>query len=283
MMLFERTRRKGCLLIGCLAIALIASCSGTAGNGVANSANSGPQPSGTRVPPSSAQTVTIDSADGVKLVGSVFAASKANSPAILMLHQWQSDRHSYDDLATKMQSKGFAVLSIDGRGFGESTKKSDGSTIAAGRTDADVKGMLDDVDAAFTFLTKQQNVDPKRVGIIGASYASSLAIIYAADHPNVGAVALLSPGLNYFGNIPTEPAVKSYGNRPLLFIAAEDDKESAEAVRQLDPGESPDRKYPQHILRSGGHGTALLSGNAVQDLTDFFSEAFNSANMHVRS
>ncbi|MBV9217090.1 MAG: alpha/beta fold hydrolase [Acidobacteria bacterium] len=275
-------RGTGGLVVFCLWIALSSACGNSAAGDGGKSVNSTPDVTATPAP-SSAKTVTIESPDGVKIVGSMFAPNKPNSPAVLMMHQWQNDRHSYDDLAAKMQSKGFAVLTIDGRGFGESTKKTDGAAVAAGRTDADVKGMLSDVDSAFTYLSKQPNVDPKRVGIIGASYASSLAIIYAADHPGVAAVALLSPGIDYFGNIPTEPAVKKYGNRPLLFIAAEDDKASADAVRQLDPGEAGSRKYPQHILQSGGHGTALLAGNAVQDLTDFFSEAFNSANMNVRS
>ncbi|HMJ08095.1 MAG TPA: alpha/beta fold hydrolase, partial [Pyrinomonadaceae bacterium] len=179
------------------------------------------------------QKVTIDSPDGVKLIGSFFAAETPKSPALLLLHQWQSDRHSYDDFAKRMQARGFAVLSIDGRGFGESVKTSDGRDITAERTDAAVKAMLTDVGAAFDFLAKQQNVDPAKIGIVGASYGSSLALIYAADEPKVAAAALLSPGLNYFGNMPTEPAIKKYGDRPLYMIAADDDKDSADAVKKL--------------------------------------------------
>ena len=179
------------------------------------------------------EKVTINSPDGVKLVGTIFRSEKPNSPAVLLLHQWQSDRHSYDDFAKRMQGKGFAILSIDGRGFGESTRAADGMKVPPERTDTAVKAMLGDVGAAFEFLSKQANVDPSRVGIVGASYGSSLAILYAADNPKVKAVALLSPGLNYFGNMQTEPAVKKYGDRPLLLVAANDDKESADSVNKL--------------------------------------------------
>ena len=55
-----------------------------------------------------------------------------------------------------MQDRGFGVLSIDGRGFGESTKKADGSAVTAGRSDADVKAMLGDVDAAFKYLSEKK-------------------------------------------------------------------------------------------------------------------------------
>ena len=221
------------------------------------------------------QTVTIDSPDGLKIVGSYFESSKPNSPGVLLLHQWQSDRHSYDGFAKQLNENGFNVLSIDGRGFGESVRTADGKTIAPERTDAAVKAMFGDVGAAFDFLSKQKNVDPGQVGIVGASYGSSLAIIYAANHPNVAAVALLSPGLNYFGNMPTEPAVKSYGNRPLYLLAGgEKDKESADAVNQLNLVEGGKAKYRQTIHPDGEHGTGLLKVGGTEELEDFFLTSF---------
>jgi dienelactone hydrolase len=219
---------------------------------------------------SSEQKVTINSPDGLKLIGTIYRSDKPNSPAVLLLHQWQSDRHSYDEFAKRIQAKGFAVLSIDGRGFGESTKAADGMTVPAERTDAAVKAMLGDVGAAYDFLSRQANVDPSRVGIVGASYGSSLALIYAADNPKVKAVALLSPGLNYFGNMQTEPAVKKYGDRPLLLIAANDDKESADSVTKLKIAGANDR-YEAKIYDKGGHGTALLkAGVGLDDQLDEF-------------
>ena len=76
-----------------------------------------------------AETVTIETPDGVKLVGSFYQAKEANSPALLLLHQWTANRHTYDRFAERMNAAGYAVLSIDGRGFGESTKMADGSEI----------------------------------------------------------------------------------------------------------------------------------------------------------
>ena len=211
-----------------------------------------------------AQTVAIDSPDGVKIVGSFFESARANSPAVLLLHQWQSDRHSYDDFAKRLQAKGFNVLSIDGRGFGESVKTADGKPVAPERTDAAVKGMLGDVGAAFDFLSKQENVDPSRVGIVGASYGSSLAIIYAADNPKVKAVALLSPGLNYFGNMATEPAVRKYGDRDLFVVASKGDTESAEAAENFE--KIGNTRYGFMILPVGSlHGTEMFK---YRDKTD---------------
>ena len=214
------------------------------------------------------KTIEVDSVDGTPIYGSMYAADKPNSRALLLLHQWQSDRHSFDDFAARMQAKGFAVLAIDGRGFGESNHRANGNMLEAGRTDADVRAMLGDVDAAFSYLSKQQNVDAAKVGIVGASYGSSLAMIYAGDHANVAAVALMSPGLNYFGNMQTEPAVKKYGDRPLFMTAAEDDKESADAVRKL---AGTDAKATQKIYSSGGHGQALFKVGVADELENFLT------------
>ena len=199
------------------------------------------------------------------------------SPALLLLHQWGSNRHSYDEFARKMQAAGFNVLAIDGRGFGESTKKADGTTLAAGRTDADVKAMQSDVGAAFDFLSKNKNVDPKRIAIVGASYGSSLALIYAADKPEVAAIALLSPGLNYFGNMQTAPAMKKYGKRPVYMAAADDDKESAEAVRSLGTG-GTSADHIKKAYTSGGHGTALFGSQPAlaDELLEFFRQHLQS-------
>jgi len=259
-------------LILLLSLAMSA-CAGKVSN-VSNAGNAVPanSASSATAPTDAVQTVTIDSPDGVKLVGSLLDSGKPNSSALLLLHQWQSDRHSYDEFAKRMQAKGFTVLSIDGRGFGESTKKADGTTVSAGRSDADVKAMLGDVGAAIDFLKKQKNVDGARIGIVGASYGSSLAIIYAADHPDIKAVALLSPGLNYFGNMPVAPAVEKDVENDLLLFAAEDDKESADAVRKL-TSEKSDSRRSQKIYPSGGHGTALFKVGAGDELEKFFTES----------
>jgi dienelactone hydrolase len=245
-----------------IAMSLNLACQGRTNSGAGANNSATPISSSTQTI-AAEQTVRIEAPDKAILVGTFFEADKPNSPGVLLLHQWQSDRHSYDDLAKRLRARGFNVLAIDGRGFGESTKTADGATIAAERTDAAVKAMLGDVGAAFDFLSKQKNVDPNRVGIVGASYGSSLALIYATDNPKVAAVALLSPGLNYFGNMPTRPAVEKYGNRDLFVVASKGDTQSADAVEGLTIG------TPRHgfmVLPVGSsHGTEMFK---YRDKTD---------------
>lgn len=239
-------------------------------NSPAVNSNNTNQPAAVETKPAAPQPVKFESAEKAEIIGTFYESPKPASPAVLLLHQFGSTRKSYDEFAKRLQAKGFGVLAIDGRGFGESTKTSDGKALAPARDAETVKAMKLDVDNAFRVLEIQKNVDTTRIGIVGASYGSSLAIIYAAENKNVKAVALLSPGLNYFGNLPTAPAVKNYGDRGLLLVAAEDDKESAEAVRKLKETGAGE-KYETQIYERGGHGTDLFAAKVgLEDLLEKF-------------
>ena len=217
--------------------------------------------------------IKFESAGKVEIFGKYLAPPKPGSPAVLLLHQWQSSRKAYDAFGEQMQGKGFAVLAIDGRGFGESVKTTDGETIPVSRDDEAVAAMKTDVAKAVEWLAKQPDIDPKRIGIVGASYGSSIGLMHAAENKDIKAMALLSPGLNYFGNMPTEPAIKSYGDRALLMVAAEDDKAATNTVKKLKEAGAND-KYEVKIYPRGGHGTAMfVLKTGVEDLLeDFFKK-----------
>jgi dienelactone hydrolase len=233
-------------------------------------------------PATGPSTVKIESPDGVVLVGSFYRAQKPNSPAILLLHQWMANRHTFDRFAERMNKVGFAVLAIDGRGFGESVRTADGKELKVDtEKGADPKDLLSDVNSAIEFLGKQENVNANKIGIIGASYGSSVSIMYAAEHPNIAAVVLLSPGVNYFDNLPTLPAIKKYAPRPILLVAAEDDKDSAADSRKLKEA-SADPKAEIKIYPSGGHGTALFdlkdpNNNNAEPLAELIEKFLESA------
>jgi dienelactone hydrolase len=122
--------------------------------------------------------------------------------------------------------------------------------------------MLKDVDNAVRYISKQKGVDASRIAIVGSSYGSSQAIMYASDHNAVKAVALLSPGLNYFSTMATGPAAEKYGTRPLFAIASEEDKESVEAVNAFKKlkGDAP-RNYFK-IYPGKAHGTDIFKADA---------------------
>ncbi|MDH3491988.1 MAG: alpha/beta fold hydrolase [Acidobacteriota bacterium] len=217
--------------------------------------------------------VRFESEDGLEIAGSFWDAPRKESGAILLLHQWGSDRRSFHSLGTALRHLDIASLAIDGRGFGESVKTKDGNALKPERSKEAVNGMMADVDAAIRFLSEKKNIEKSRIGIVGASYGSSLALIYAARNKEVKTVVLLSPGMNYFGNLQLDSAIKEYGNRPLLILAAEDDKASADAVRNLERMGAND-KYEVKIFADGGHGTDMMriKTKREKEITDFLEK-----------
>jgi dienelactone hydrolase len=202
--------------------------------------------------PDAPQMVSFVTDDGVTIVGDLYLPEKTPAPALLALHQWNSSRASYKDFAKIMRNEGFVVLAVDGPGFGESTVGADGKA-------PQVWNLTDTIDAALDQLESQPAVDALRIGIVGASYGASNALIYGAENgADVRSVALLSVGLNYNNTLPTEPAMKKYGDRPLLMVAAKDDAESASATEKLAALARSD-KHEVKIYDAGGHGTDLLA------------------------
>ena len=68
--------------------------------------------------------VSFDTVDGVTLQGTFYPSPKGkNEPTVLLLHRIGSDSHKdgWDALASKLQDKGYSVLSFDFRGHGNST------------------------------------------------------------------------------------------------------------------------------------------------------------------
>ena len=57
------------------------------------------------------------------------------------------------------------------------------------------------------------------VALGGADLGGSLALKYAALHPEIAIVFILSPGMSY-RDIATVNAVRAYKDRPVLFVVA---------------------------------------------------------------
>ncbi len=91
--------------------------------------------------------------------------------------------------------------------------------------------------------------------MVGASVGANLALVGGSNEESIKTVVLLSPGLNYAG-VETEPALSSFGDRPLLIVASQEYTYSADSSVVLEEaaiGES------QLILYDGaGHGTNMF-------------------------
>jgi pimeloyl-ACP methyl ester carboxylesterase len=211
------------------------------------------------------RVVGLKTSDGAILKGTYFAAAKPG-PGVLLLHQSNRDRKSWDNVAAQLANAGINTLTLDMRGFGES-----------GGTRADSKRLPEDVDTALEFLKSQQGVDSQVVGLGGAGWFGVMYSVEAARrHPKeIKSLVLMSgetgrdglqflhqasqlPELFVFSDAdeypPTQDAMK------LLYVTAS--SPSKKLVHYSANEDAPWLWYetsdPKKVPAHGGHGTDMF-------------------------
>jgi dienelactone hydrolase len=123
--------------------------------------------------------------------------------------------------------------------------------------------MVADAAGAYAWLASRSEIDPARIGLVGASIGANLALNFAAGEPAVKTLVLLSPGLNYRG-VTTEDAMTAYGRRPVMLVSSAEDREAAVAVDRLQ--QLAQGQQSVLSLQDQGHGTAMLGReNGLED------------------
>jgi pimeloyl-ACP methyl ester carboxylesterase len=178
--------------------------------------------------PSAPRVVDLRASDGTVLKASYFAAAKPG-PGVLLLHQGNRARRSWDDLAGQLAAAGISTLTLDMRGFGESGGKRELSS----REDSPVKKVwADDIDTAWQYLVSQTGVNRDAIGLGGAGvFGVDNAVLTARRHSTqVKSLALLSgetflPGLQF---------LRQASQLPGLFVVADEDEDPpTEEVMEL--------------------------------------------------
>lgn len=203
------------------------------------------------------EKVTLTTSDEKHLAGTLY---NGGEKSIILLHQLNLDRSSWDSFAKELQQEGWTLLAIDLRGHGES----DGDWKAF--SDQSFIAMLEDVKAAASFLSERG----KRVSaIMGASIGANTAFRYSSQK-RLPAI-LLSPGIEYHGiniNDITSSA-------PTLIIVAEGDAYSYTSSQELNENNLLGKKELL-VLPRAEHGTYLLEKPGVKEaILSFLSNLLN--------
>ncbi|TKJ36101.1 hypothetical protein CEE39_00195 [bacterium (candidate division B38) B3_B38] len=203
----------------------------------------------------SSRDVNLTTEGNLNLVGTYYAPHKGDSPAILLVHGMNRNRLDWEGFARLLQGNGYGVLTIDLRGHGDSMRQGDWLMRWVSFSDEDFRRMLMDVASGIQFLKSRAELDPYMIGIVGTNLGANLALNYASQNRQIRAVVLISPGLNYRG-VSSVGAITSYGVRPILLIASEEDIYSAFSANELYSLAQgiKDLKLYQNV----GHGNRLL-------------------------
>lgn len=201
---------------------------------------------------SSAEVLTFEGADGLAIAATLTRPSGTGPfPGVILLHMLGSERGVWADvgLVEALAGAGYAVLAVDMRGHGETGGAADWALAA------------DDLGRVWDAFVALDSVDDARTAVIGASIGANMALRLGVDRPGVGAVVLLSPGLDYRGVTTAELPV-AYGDRPLLLVASEDDAYAVDSVRALAESAADPRV---EMYATAGHGTNMFA--AAPELT----------------
>jgi dienelactone hydrolase len=216
------------------------------------------------------RVVDLKASDGTPLKATYFAAAKSG-PGVLLLHQVNRDRKSWDGVAAHLASVGINTLTLDMRGLGES-----GGTRWEKMSQAERKRLPEDVDTALEFLMSQPGVDRQVIGLGGAGWLGVLYSVEAARrHPEeIKSLVLMSgetlrdglqflhqasqlPELFVFSDEdeypPTQDAMK------LLYVTAS--SPSKKLVHYSAAEDAPWLWYEDHsgkVPAHGGHGTDMF-------------------------
>lgn len=147
-----------------------------------------------------ARDVDLKSGDGTILKGTYFAAAKPG-PGVLLFHQSNRTRKSWDELAAQLAAADIHVLIVDSRAHGGSGGKYD---TEANRAAYWKTWWASDLDTAFQYLSAQAGVSREAIGAGGAgNLGVQSAIETARRHPaEVKSLVLLSgetdrPGMEF--------------------------------------------------------------------------------------
>ena len=190
--------------------------------------------------------------DGTKLKVTYYAAAKPG-PGVLLLHQCNRDRTTWQILARRLAEKGVHVLTLDYRGYGESGGPRFGDITPQERQRTVNEDWPGDVDVAYNYLVARPGVDKENIGAAGASCGVNQSIQLARRRSNVKTIALLSGNTDQQGREYLEYAAWM----PVFVAASEDDGGALPSMRWLlGFSGNPQNKLVEY--KAAGHGTDMF-------------------------
>jgi dienelactone hydrolase len=180
--------------------------------------------------------VHLHTTDDVAITGTYYPVSQAPAPVVLLIHSVARTRATWNDFARLLQQNGIAALAIDLRGHGDSTRKLTANGPVTldfhNFTGNDYQDMLLDVEAAIDWLLAQPEIDHGRIALAGESVGANLALRYAAINPDLAAVVVFSPGINY-RSVRTDDVIAQIGHMPLRILVSHNDPVAFESCKRM--------------------------------------------------
>lgn len=163
--------------------------------------------------------------DGITIAADLQLPEVTPAPVVLLGHQLNRDRTSWDPLVPLLLDAGYAVLRVDHRAFGESTKEVPSPDRLTGPQRS---GLALDMTEAIDAIRGQPGVDDSRIAVVGADFSVTPAVRCAMEHPEVQALVLLSGAILE----EEESWLLDHPEMPVLLVAASGHYRTVGVARQ---------------------------------------------------
>ena len=187
--------------------------------------------------PAAPHTVDLKSTDGTLLKATFFPAAKPG-PGVLLFHQSNRTRTSWDDVAQQLAAAGINTLTIDERGYGES----------GGKKEARELYHDSDLDVAFEYLVSQPGVKREVIGAGGAGWLGVDDSVETARRHSAEVKSLLLVSGETL--LPQLRFLRQASQLPGLFVVSDDDEypPTVEAMEWLyDCSASPQKQFIHYV------------------------------------
>jgi pimeloyl-ACP methyl ester carboxylesterase len=206
-------------------------------------------------------------------------ANGSKYPLVILLHGINRNQTAWSDLPAVLVKSGYAVLALDLRGHGKSTRKTGNRRVTWRLFEKkDWQQLPKDVATVVRLFAHNEDypqVDGQRVAIMGEKLGANTAVMAAKRAGDaVKALILVSPGLDYKGLAPSQ-AILDFSH-PVLLMTSQDDEYANKSTHGL---------YnwilgSKTLLEYGriGEGAEIFTGRPAveQALTDWLLKAFPS-------
>lgn len=120
-----------------------------------------------------AEELTLTAEDGWKLAATLeLPAGEAPVPAVVLIHQGGSDRSEWAPFCRQLVEAGFACLTYDIRGYGDSGRVMDIRALFVNPNLAPK-----DLEAALAHLREHPRVEGDRLAVVGSGIGADLACV----------------------------------------------------------------------------------------------------------
>jgi pimeloyl-ACP methyl ester carboxylesterase len=154
-------------------------------------------------------------------------------PAALLVHGFGQDRKIWERLIHEhLLPAGFAALSLDLRGHGQSLERAGARIEAAQAWVSDPQQFPLDIAAAVGWLKAHDNVDKNRIAIVGSGLGADLAFLASGKYEEIRAAVALSG--NAENAMRLTAGTENFQPHSILYIATEKDPGAVDSARTLE-------------------------------------------------